>query len=74
MDGVTRMRMEASLPSVHKFKVGEIVTFTPTENPHARRGQYKVVRQMPAEGRDFQYRVQSVSNGDERVVRESELS
>jgi hypothetical protein len=66
--------MEVSLPSVHKFKVGEIVNYSPIENPHARRGQYKIVRLMPPEGRDFQYRVQSVSSSDERVVRESELS
>jgi len=65
--------MEVSLPPVHKFKIGETVNFTPAQNPHARRGQYKIVRLMPPEGRDFQYRVQSVSTGDERVVLESEL-
>lgn len=58
-----------------RFKVGDIVNLkadahhrgTPT-------GIYKVVRLMPAEGQDYQYRVKDSRDGGERAVLESELS
>jgi hypothetical protein len=68
----TRPEVRARL--VYKYEIGETVNFTPASNPRARRGKYRIVRRMPAEGGDNQYRAQCLANGEEWVVRESELS
>ena len=57
----------------HRFKVGDTVRVSQRVNPHIPAGSYKVVRLLPAEGRDHQYRLQSSLDGRERVVRESDL-
>jgi hypothetical protein len=61
--------------SDHKFTVGQMVQFSPgaLEDSTAR-GKYTIVRLMPSEARDFQYRVRSSIDGRERVVRESQLA
>ncbi|MEQ1863423.1 MAG: hypothetical protein ABL996_02095 [Micropepsaceae bacterium] len=59
----------------HRFKIGETVNMK--ADAHHRgtpAGVYKVTRQMPAEGQDYQYRVKDNRDGREIVVRESELS
>jgi len=59
---------------VHKFEVGETRHFTPSAFDRATpRGFYKIVRQLPPEGRGYQYRIKSVADGHERVVPESQL-
>ena len=59
---------------VHKFAIGQTVAFTPTPfDGTAQRGVYTVVRQMPSETRDLQYRIRDPRDGHERVVRESQL-
>ena len=58
----------------HKYAVGKIVQFTPGAfDQNGRRGNYRVVRHLPAEGADNQYRIKSSLDGHERVVRESQL-
>lgn len=59
----------------HKFQVGELVHFTPGRF-HVRTalGQYRVVRLLPAEGDENQYRLKSVLDGHERVAQESQIS
>lgn len=58
----------------HKFKVGEMVEFHPGGSYLAKtRGQYEVIRLMPAEGDGFQYRVKNTTDGHERVVHEGQL-
>ncbi len=58
----------------HRYRVGQTVNFKPDRREQsARRGRYEIVRLLPAEGIDNQYRVRSVSDGHERVVRESQL-
>jgi hypothetical protein len=37
------------------------------------RGTYTIVRKLPVEGRDCQYRVKSTDDGHERVLRESQI-
>jgi hypothetical protein len=37
------------------------------------RGTYKIVRPLPAEGINRDYRVKHVQDGHERVIRESQL-
>jgi hypothetical protein len=59
----------------HRFQAGQTVEFTPSLfDRGAKRGRYRVVRCLPPEGRDNQYRVASVVDGHERVVRESQLA
>lgn len=59
----------------HKFAVGQTVRFSPgAQSPVTLRGSYKIVRLLPAEANDHQYRIQSTVDGHERVVRESQLS
>ena len=57
----------------HRFKVGDTVRVNHSANPHLPPNRYRVVRLLPAEGRDHQYRLKSLTDGQERVVRESDL-
>ena len=59
----------------HKFKVGQTVLFEPGKlgTPASSR-DYKIVRLMPAENGQLQYRIKGISEVFERVARESELS
>ncbi|HUD53030.1 hypothetical protein [Parvibaculum sp.] len=58
----------------HKFQIGQTVEFQPGGSYLATaRGHYVVVRQLPTEGAGYQYRVKSVTDGHERIVRENQL-
>lgn len=58
----------------HKFDVGQTIQFSPSVFERAApRGAYTVVRQLPADDGDNQYRVKNIVDGHERVVRESQL-
>jgi hypothetical protein len=58
----------------HKYQIGQTVEFLPGGSYLATaRGHYVVVRQLPAESAGYQYRVKSVADGHERIVRESQL-
>ncbi len=60
---------------IHRFAIGDRVAFTPAPlDGSARRGLYTVVRLMPSEDRDRQYRIKDLRDGHERMVRESQLS
>ena len=59
----------------HKFKVGQLVDFASPRLGMAASGQpYEIVRLLPAEAGELQYRVKSKSESFERVAKESELS
>jgi hypothetical protein len=58
----------------HRFAVGQTVQFSPgPQSRAALRGSYKVVRLLPADQNDNQYRVKSTVDGHERVVKESQI-
>jgi len=58
----------------HSFAVGQSVEFVPVRfEGNAPRGFYTVVRLLPNDGQDREYRVKSKHDGHERVVRESQL-
>lgn len=58
----------------HKFRLGQTIRFTPSAfDQSATRGSYTIVRLLPAEDWDNQYRIKSVLDGHERVVKESQL-
>jgi len=59
----------------HKFTVGQEVSFLPSAMDfNVPRGTYRIVRQLPLEAGGFQYRVKNVSDGHERIIRESQLA
>jgi hypothetical protein len=58
----------------HKFKVGQFVDYRPGRLSSAlSASKYKVLRLLPAEGRDLLYRIKSVDETFERVAKEHEL-
>ena len=59
----------------HKFGVGETVYFTPSSVARpAASGTYEVIRLLPTDGDDCQYRIKSSTEAFERVARESQLA
>jgi hypothetical protein len=58
----------------HKFRVGQTVFYTssPITRPGAS-GSYKVVRLLPSDGEDYQYRIKNSGEAFERVAKESQL-
>jgi hypothetical protein len=58
----------------HKFHVGESVTLRPAISRNVPGGVYEVTKQLPHNGREFEYRIKSANEEHERVVRESELT
>jgi hypothetical protein len=58
----------------HKFQSGETVRLSQSLiYRSAANGDYKVVRQLPDGGGELQYRIKSMSEPHERVVKESDL-
>ena len=58
----------------HKYQVGETVYFTsPTFGRAAATGSYTVVKLLPSESDDYQYRIKSSGEAFERVAKESQL-
>jgi hypothetical protein len=58
----------------HKYSVGETVYFTsPTFGRAAATGSYTVVKLLPSESDDYQYRIKSSGEAFERVAKESQL-
>ena len=58
----------------HRFQVGQTVFYTssPISRPGAS-GTYKVVRLLPSDGEDYQYRIKNPGEAFERVAKESQL-
>ena len=66
------LRMERVLK--HKFTVGETVYFTASNVARpAASGTYEVIRLLPTDGDDCQYRIKSSTEAFERVAKESQL-
>lgn len=58
----------------HKFGVGETVYFTASNVARpAATGTYEVIRLLPTDGDDCQYRIKSSTEAFERVAKESQL-
>ena len=60
----------------HKFHIGEIVQLSSSIRFLASGGVYEVTKRLPKSesAGEYQYRVKSINEPHERVVRESELS
>lgn len=58
----------------HKYQVGEAVYFTsPSFGRAAASGSYTVVKLLPSDTDDYQYRIKSSGEAFERVAKESQL-
>jgi hypothetical protein len=76
MAAVTVAQVTALSPALrtHRFRVGQTVFYTssPISRPGAS-GSYKVVRLLPSDGEDYQYRIKNPGEAFERVAKESQL-
>jgi len=60
--------------TTHKYRVGETVYYTsPSFGRAAASGSYTVVKLLPSDGDDCQYRIKSSGEAFERVAKESQL-
>jgi hypothetical protein len=58
----------------HKFQIGQTVHFTSRPLGHmAADGTYRIVKLLPSDGDEHQYRIKSASEAFERVAKESQL-
>ena len=58
----------------HKFRIGQTVYFTSRPIGHMAAGDtYEIVKLLPSDGEDYQYRIKSASEAFERVAKESQL-
>jgi len=61
--------------SSHKFKIGQAVYYTSgLYGAGSSRGVYKIIQLLPPEGDDFQYKIKSAAEANERVAKESQLN
>ena len=60
--------------ALHKFHVGESVNLRPVASRIAPGGPYEVIKQLPHNGREFEYRIKSAGEEHERVAGESDLT
>jgi hypothetical protein len=62
--------------SSHKFKVGQMVDFdfSPRSGAHRSGPGYKILGLVPYESGEFHYRIKTIEEPFERIVRESELA
>jgi len=59
---------------LHRFAVGQDVQFTPSRfDGAAPAGTYTIIRLLPNDSADREYRVRSTEDGHERVLRESKI-
>lgn len=58
----------------HKFRLGQTVYFASRPIGHmSANSTYEVVRLLPSDGADYQYRIKNANEAFERVARESQL-
>jgi hypothetical protein len=61
------------MPS-HRFQVGETVMLRPAVSRNVPGGAYEITKQLPHNGREFEYRIKNANESHERVALESELT
>jgi hypothetical protein len=59
---------------VHKYKVGETVRYTSNVTRRfGATGRFVIIKLLPPEGAELQYRIKSATEPHERVAKESQL-
>jgi hypothetical protein len=72
--GLLAYRRESALLKTHKYSIGQNVRYT--SGPFGRfgaSGSFKVVKLLPPEGDEHQYRIKGTGEAFERVAKESQL-
>ena len=57
----------------HKFHIGETVQLLPPISRFAYGGVYEVTKRLPERAGEYEYRIKSINELHEHVVRESDL-
>lgn len=57
----------------HQYRSGQTVRLCRSPYRSAATGEYKIVKQLPPNGGEVEYRVKSLREPYERVVKESDL-
>ena len=71
---ISVVRVRRTALQEHKFQIGQTVYFTSRPIGHmAANSTYQVVRLLPSDGADYQYRIKNSNEAFERVARESQL-
>ena len=61
--------------SMHKYSIGQTVHYSGEAGSHYASGDYEIVRLLPENtAGELQYRVRKAPDGQERVVREHQIS
>lgn len=58
---------------MHKFHANQTVLLSPSHSQNVPGGAYIVTKNLPIRDGEFEYRIKSIKEPFERVVRESEL-
>jgi hypothetical protein len=58
---------------MHKFKIGERLFPARSVDLNVSAGAYVVLKRLPMRDGEFEYQIRSLTESDERVVRESQL-
>ncbi len=57
----------------HSFRIGQTVDLIPGRILGTKRGPFTILRLLPNEGLDREYRLKHLVDGHERVVQQSEI-
>jgi hypothetical protein len=57
--------------SSHRYRIGQVVQLIPSISRNVSGGAYEITKQLPESGGEFEYRIKSMNERHERVVRES---
>jgi len=60
--------------SEHKFKIGERLFPARSVGLNVPDGAYVVIKRLPKHDGEFEYQIKNITESDERVVRESQLT
>ena len=58
---------------MYKYKIGERLFPAPSVGLNVLDGPYVIVKRLPMRDGEFEYQIKSLTEPDERVVRESQL-
>lgn len=74
LGGAESLEFRRTALQEHKYQIGQTVYFTSRPIGHmVANSTYEVVRLLPSDGADFQYRIKNPKEAFERVARESQL-
>jgi len=57
----------------HKFKVGQTIILSPAIARNLPGGMYEITKQLPKSDGEYEYRIKSINEPHERVMREIQL-